>query len=183
MDGLLDVTILFAFVLALSLLIERTLEILKSVYYLLDSRWDWHRFWTKRARKLGKLLEKKMNVFEFADSKGVAAILSRFREMLLDEKSEYAGSVPVVSGDLVRMVSVRSALKVIGVAIGIGLALAYKIDLVEIWKSADTSVPKPEGFTSGMVLSGIAIGLGSGPLNKIIKAIERKRKKRGGTQA
>ncbi len=107
MEALLQVSVLFALVLALSLLIERFLEMLKATYDLLDSRLDWHRFWTRMTYRLRDRLEQRMGIFEYVTPRAAAAILRRFRGMLLNEQGGYSGSVPVLAGDLVRAFTVN----------------------------------------------------------------------------
>lgn len=174
-DRLSDVTMLFALVLALALLIERLLELLTAGYSLLDSRYDFHTFWTRRAGKVRDYLEKKLRVFDHVGPEKVAPVLNRFNEMLLNGQGAYSGTVPIIAGDLVRSLWVRIASKLLGVIIGIGLALALELDLVALWQLRDSGAP---GSTSHYLLTGIAIGLGSGPVHKIITAIEKRRKKR-----
>jgi hypothetical protein len=179
MEALLDVTVLFTLVLAFSFVIERFLEVLKAVYDLLDSRLDWYKFWTQLTNKLKDRLEKRMRIFEYVDPQSVQSILQRFRGMFLNEQGEYSGTVPVLAGDLVRTVSVKVVIKFIGIAAGIGLALWLKIDLIDVWIKASGNAKWIEKITSpnfNYVISGIAMGLGSSPVHKIITKIERKQK-------
>lgn len=187
MEALLDVTVLFALVLSLSLLIERLFEIFKGIYDFLDSRFNWDQFWNKRAEKLGAILEKKMNVFEYVDYKSAAAISGRFQELILKEGEGNSGAVPIISGDLVRAATIRTILKALTILIGIWFAFRLKIDLIAIWQNAQAELTNTIGGitpkTYGIILTGIAIGLGSGPVHKIITVIEKKRerqKKKGG---
>jgi len=192
MDALLDVTVLFAFLLTLALLIERLFEIVKSIYDFLDSRFNWYTFWTKRAKKLGNLLEKRMNVFEYVDPKTAATVSRGFQELILKEREEYSGTIPIISGDLVRAVTIKTIFKFLAIAIGICLAFWFKIDLIAIWQNTHAELTESalninsiDPKIYGIILSGIAIGLGSGPVHKVIIAIERKRdslKKKGGKQ-
>ena len=69
MEGLQGPAFLFAVALLFSLLIERLLEIVKCVVDLLDSRFDWHRFWSRRAEKLGKKLEQQLRMNDSGDMK------------------------------------------------------------------------------------------------------------------
>ena len=188
MEFLLDVTVLFAFVLALALLIERFIEIVTSFVKLLDSRLDWHTYWTKKARKMKITLEQKMNVFEYADPESVARVLTGFRELILNEQGGYEGTIPIISGDLVRAITTRSICKIVAVLIGVWLAFCLKIDFVAIWQNAQADLSGQQlqatAQSFGMILSGIAIGLGSGPVHKIITTIEKRREKqqkKGGT--
>lgn len=184
MDSLFAVTARFAFVLALALLLERAMEVLKSSYDLLDSRLDLNNFWTKRAYRTRGLLEKKLRGSEHAGPKYAARVLRRFSEMLLNGQGGYSGSVPVLSGDLVRTRAVKVGLKVVAITSGIALAFAYGIDLVALWNGGHAATGEPSSFgkilnSQGVhyILSGTAIGLGSGPVHKVITTIEKKRKR------
>lgn len=179
MDGLLNVTVIFALALALALLVERLLEILMAVFNLLDSRFDWHRFWTRRTLRLKTILEKRLNMFEYVSPEQAAGVLQKARKLLLNSQEGAAGSVPVLSGDLVRAASVKVIFKFIGVAVGIGLALWLRVDLVQIWQAASEpgsrmshAVESPLYRT---ILTGIMIGLGAGPMHKIITTMEKRR--------
>lgn len=182
MDTILKVSVLFAQVLALSFLVERFLEILKATYDLLDSRRHWYKFWERKTKKLSVLLEKKLHVFEYVDPKYMAAALDRFRSKLLTEQDGFSGTVPVLSGDLVRAAYIRLWSKVIGMILGIGLAFWMKIDLVTIWyQAAGSQFWVPNIIKSPNVCivgSGIIMGLGSNPVHKIITTIERKQQEK-----
>lgn len=179
-EALGSVTVLFLLVLALAFLVERALELLKTVYDLLDSRLDWHKFWTWRTKRFRNVLERRLRIFEYAKPEQAAAVLRRFRERLLAEASEYEGTVPVLSGDLVRSAGLRLALKSIGMVFGIALAFWLSIDFIEIWIEAEgrEALLDPKYAPLRKAASGIGIGLGSGPVHKIITAIEKRRKRR-----
>jgi hypothetical protein len=170
------VTMLFALALALALLIERLLEVLKAGYDLIDSRYNFYKFWTRRANKIRDYAEKKLRVFDHVAPEKAAPVLDRFSEMLLNGQRGHSGAVPVLAGDLVRALWVRIFSKVIGMILGIAAAAAIKIDLVALWQLKD---PGPAEPFSHYLLTGIAIGLGSGPVHKLITTIEKRRKKRG----
>lgn len=181
MDQLLEVTVLFTLILALSFLVERFLEIIKSIYDLLDSRFHWCKFYTRRANHLKNKLERRLHIFEYVDQKTAASVLNRFQEFIL-RKKEAAGPLPVLSGDLVRATTVKIASKFIGILIGIGVAIWMKIDLLTIWREAAGDslrwVDNIGLHGLRITLSGIILGLGSGPVHKIITTMDKKRKER-----
>ena len=176
MDALAETTVFFALVLALALLIERFLEIVKAAYDALDSRMNWYHFWTRRAAILQQRLAKRMGVFEYLDPDAVQAVLNRVYGLLLNTQPGYSGTVSVISGDLVRAAGVRVACKLVGMALGVGLALWLGLDLITLW--GNPPIPNPERLLlppiARTVLTGMALGLGSGPVHKIITTIERK---------
>lgn len=183
MESLSQVTISFTLILVLSLLIERLLELLKTIYDMLDSRYNWYAFWNKRTFMLRDCLEKRVYVLEYVESKARRLTLRLFRDILLNGSGKYSGVIPIISGDMVRLFGVRAITKLIGISLGIMLAQWFDIDLVEIWHEASGQmVVYQEAFYEEFrnIVSGIVIGLGSGPIHKIIILIERQREKKHG---
>lgn len=182
MDVILEVTVLFTLSLALSFLIERIIEILKAYYYLLDSRRDWYKFWTKKTYKIRNALENKLRVIEFVGKKSTTNVLRKFEEKMLNVEESYSGTVPVLSGDLVRAVYIRTATKFISIIVGIGLAFWMKIDLIDIFQNAmsDTSywIVNIKSDELRIGLSGVVIGLGTSSLHKVISTVEKKSEKK-----
>lgn len=175
-QAILQFTVLFTLVLALALVVERVLEVLKAAYDLMDSRFDYCRFWTHRAHRTAALLERRLRVFEYVDPGAAAGVLRRFDEMLLREQSARVRTTPVLSGDLVRAVWVRFGSKLIGAVLGILAALLLDLDLLAVLRESPIT-------TLGQLLTGVAIGLGAGPVHKVITAIERQRKRRATREA
>ncbi len=182
MDVIYEVTVLFALAIALSFLIERFLEILKAFYDALDSKFDWYKFWTVRAFKVRDKLENKLKVVELLGKKKTATVLDKFREKLMNQSEGYDGNVPVISGDLVRVVTIRAVAKTIGIIVGIGLAFWMEVDFIKIWQESmsDSSLWTLEIKSPDLrvAISGVIIGVGSSPLHKVIISIDKKRKKR-----
>jgi hypothetical protein len=175
------VTMILALTLASALLIERLLEILKAGVDLLDSRYDWHRFWTRRAEGTQRFMERRMRVFSYVDPRQAAVFLERFSDMLLAPADGYTGTVPMLSGDLVRAMWVRIGSKLVGMTVGIGLAFWFGIDLFYLSRGCPPD-PPPAAAAAGcahtawqFILSGMAIGLGCGPVHKVIRRLERRR--------
>lgn len=164
------ISVLFLVVLAFALLIERALEVLKVVYDMLDSKFDMYRFWTRRTVATQHYIQHRLHVFEYVDVKASAAIFNRFNELLLGPGHGYTGTVPMLCGDLVRAVWVRLSCKILGVFMGIALAFALQLDVVEGARSAQY-----QHTFAGMLLTGVAMGLGSGPVHKLIRLLEKKR--------
>lgn len=167
------VTVLFASVLAFSLLIERALEVLKATYDLLDSRFDYHKFWTKRTWGLHEYIEHRLHVFTYVDTKGASAIFNRFNEMMLGPQDGYNGTVPTLCGDLVRAVYVRLACKFVGSLLGLWIAFGLRLDVLAAAQQYEFTKITPTPL--GMAVTGIAIGLGAGPVHKLIRVVEKKR--------
>src|SRR6266496_6473987 len=87
-DAVAKATMLFTLVFAFSLVIERFLEVLKSAYDMLDSRYDWHKRWTARAERIRDFLERRLRIFEYVSPDQATAFIARFSEMLVVPRSE-----------------------------------------------------------------------------------------------
>jgi hypothetical protein len=172
-SALTEVTVLFTLALALSLVVERILEILKAGYDLCDSRGDWYRWWTAQAEKVRDLVERRLRLFRYVDPVRLKPVLDQFNDRLLNTQGTYPGTLPVISGDLVRAAWVRLGAKLMGIVLGVILAYACRVDLVAFWREPDltevTFDPRQAWLT------GVAIGLGSGVVHKLITTLERKR--------
>ena len=124
----------------------------------------------------------KLKIVEYVSAKNLVTILNKFRDKLLNNTEGYSGTVPILSGDLVRTVSIKSWSKIISIILGIVIAFWMDIDLLKIWQDAtsDSSLwiiqIKSPGLRIG--LSGVIIGLGSNPLHKFVTTIEKKSKKK-----
>ncbi|HET9441541.1 MAG TPA: hypothetical protein VFO52_15300 [Longimicrobiales bacterium] len=164
-------TLALAFALGLSLVVERILEMLKSLYDMLDSRLDLHRFWTHRAEDTKRVLQNKLRIFEYANPKAVARLLSKSNEVMLGPDHGYTGTIPIISGDLVRAVGIRIVMKTLGIAIGLTFAIVYGLDIRAL-------VLREAATPAWIVLTGIAIGLGSSVVHKMICALEKQRETR-----
>ncbi len=171
--GLTEVTVLFTLALALSLVIERILEILKAFYDLVDSRLDWYRQWTVRATRFRDFLERRLRLSQHVSVERLKPILDQFSDRLLNGQGTYPGTLPVISGDLVRVTWVRAGAKGTGVLIGIGLAYLCRVDLLSVWQNPESVQVTFDPRQAW--LSGVAIGLGSGVVHKLITTLERKR--------
>lgn len=179
--GLTSVTVLFAIVLAMSLLIERVIEVLKAYYDLLDSHYDLCKFWTRRAKQIRDTAELKLRVFKYVDPEDAAPVLNQFSEMLLNRQGGYSGTVPILAGDLVRELYVKVATKILSIILGIGAAIWLRLDLLALWHG---NRPEEIPPTWSMIISGVILGLGSPIVHKVITTIEKKQKKsaKGGTK-
>jgi len=186
MNVLLEVTVLLTLAMALSFLIERLLEILKAIYDLLDSRLDWYRFWTIQTYKTRNKLANKLKIVEYVSEKDLMSLLNKFKEKLLNSTDEYTGTVPVLSGDLIRTAFIKSISVILGMMLGVLIALWMKIDLLKIWQEATSDaalwIIQIKSPQLRMALSGIILGLGSNPLHKFVTTMEKKSKEKRESQ-
>ena len=171
------ITVLFAAILAFTLLIERAIEVLKAVFDLVDSYFDFADYWTRKTRQTQRYMQRQLRVFEYVDARRASAIFNRFHDLLLGPSAGYHGTVPMLCGDLMRAVYVKIGCKIVGLTLGIGIAFSLDFDLLAAAaRGQDLGSIVPS--TKGMLLTGIAMGLGSGPMHKLIRVVEKKREAR-----
>ncbi len=177
-ETLATVTVMFALVFALALLVERALEVLKSFYDVVDSKRHLATYWTARAAQIADRLERRVRLFEYVSPKAIQPLLNRVYELLLNNQGGYDGTALVLSGDLVRAAGVRLGTKLVGLALGVGLALWLRIDFVKMWHPevgiGSQTVRLMLTGTLAQIASGLAIGLGAGPVHKLITTLEKK---------
>ena len=179
--------ILLSSALLISLIVERLLEIISGLYRLHEVKNNGYRYWNSKAEKLQRRLqqlrlgdEDKESISgraQAARSRIIGSFLSRFKV----EEGPYS-EVESISAEKIRKYSVKFAAKIIGVIIGVAIALLADID---IFKLIDLMLNPGATLEYGRlaeflhkVATGIAMGLGSGPLHKIILALEKAKKKR-----
>lgn len=177
-ETLATVTVLFALVFALSLLVERALEVIKSLYDVIDGKRNLYTFWTARAKGIADRLERRVRLFEYVSPKAVQPVLNRVYELLLNTQGGYSGTTLILSGDLVRAAGVRLGTKLLGIVLGVGLALWLDIDFLKMWNPEVRIGSQEVGLqlkgTLAQIASGVAIGLGASPVHKLITTLEKK---------
>jgi hypothetical protein len=179
MEALTQSTVLFALVLALSFVVERLLEVLKTVIDLLDSRYDWHRYWTRQAHGLRERLVNELRILELAAPQLVAGALARFGTVLGQSAGNGAATV-VIAGDLVRCMGIKVGARLVAIATGVLLASVFRVDLMAlVVELADVNAVTAQELPAWLrtVVTGLIIGLGTGPVHKFIVALEKRRAK------
>ena len=172
--GITNIVAICALALGLSLVVERVMELLKSLYDLIDCRADFDRFWTRRAVRIRNFAEGRLRALEYVSPASMNDFLKKVNDLTLGPDQGYTGTVPTISGDLVRAGAIRISAKVLGALIGIALAVGLKIDLTALFQ--EPLAGSVRWF--GPIATGVAIGLGAGPLHKVIVSLETRRAKR-----
>lgn len=171
-----------------ALIIERVLEIIKCVFDYIEAKKGLSEFWNRRAisirerlqNRLEKAKENKLQktVFQYLSSRYVK-----------DNYPGYEGT-PVISANKLRAFTVKGVSKTVGALMGITVASFLGINvfaLVAQWTNS------PDAISLGLfqvdlpnwleyAISGVIMGLGSGPMHKFITALERARRKRQSTE-
>ncbi|MBC3767514.1 hypothetical protein [Neptunicella marina] len=183
MDSATSSVILVATAIFISLLVERILEILMCLYRLLEVKYGWYNLWNQSAQKLQTSMHHYQlnqsaasdNQIEQLRTKALTKLLQRFRPVQAADTDGLS-----ISAERVRHFTIRLINKINGMLLGIALAFAADIDIIcAIKQYTDLSINN--GYLNHvlhLILTGIAMGLGSAPLHKIIIALEKSKKLR-----
>jgi hypothetical protein len=172
-----------------ALIIERVLEIAKSIYDFLEARLDFCDFWDKRAISIRERLQHRLE--KAKDSKLQKTVFGQLAKRYINEAHPGYEGAPVISANKLRAFTVKGTSKAIGVILGISVAACLNINvfaLIAQWTDS------PDAIALGLfkvnlpnwleyAITGIIMGLGSGPMHKFIVALERARKNRQSTDA
>ena len=179
MDMLLDQTVIFAFMLTVALLVERIVEILKSIYDFVDCNTGMAAYWTRKAEVLQVKLEHAFLSLEKGNYNKIGMLVKQYADVQVDGVKD---GVVTISGDLLRATTVRFAAKIIAIILGVMFCMSFELDIIAAWQEAAELKQVNSGFslgdTSRKIITGAMVGLGAGPLHKIITTIERSEKKR-----
>lgn len=171
----------------LALFIERLLELLKSLYDVIEIQTKRHTKWNELSGKIGQQLYARISSTK-ADSKYEDFHIKLVFQYLFSEHPDYKGSY-LVSADKIRTIFVKYLSKLVGIVLGLIFAFTTDTNLfVLIDQSTPSTQSLPSIFTTtwltgnfGELLTGIVMGLGAGPMHKFIVALERARKNRKNT--
>ena len=184
MEALTTPVLLLGLAMILAIIIERVIEIVKSLYLYLDARKDFSPWWTRRAERVRDRLETRLDYAKAGDQHQFDVFMSIASRYLSPSEPDQ-GSLISVSSDKIRTIIIRIVTKGIAIILGICFAYLFRIDVLQLVElSMMNPVPQNQYFPGhlGMILAGISMGLGAAPMHKIIMALEasRRLRKRGG---
>src|SRR5437016_12859598 len=84
--GVTNVVIVCALALALSLVVERLIELLKSVLDLVDSRVDLCQYWTRRAIVIRDFIQNRLRALEYVRPDEINGVLQKANDVLRSEE-------------------------------------------------------------------------------------------------
>jgi hypothetical protein len=174
-----------------ALIIERVLEIAKSIYDYIEACLDFSGFWDKRAIAIRERLQNRIEKAKESDSKLQKTVFDQLAKRYINEAHPGYEGAQVISANKLRAFTVKGTSKAIGVVLGISVAACLNINvfvLIAQWTDS------PDAIALGLfkvnlpnwleyAITGIVMGLGSGPMHKFICALERSRKNRKSTDA
>lgn len=184
MEALSQPTVFFAMVLALALLTERFIEIVKIFFDWLDYLFGFDAFWSRKAQQLHVKMRDQLGFVGRINPDLQKKIISCYRDRTLNNVGDYDGRTIIISGDLIRVAFTRAVAKVLGMSFGVLLAWLFQIDMIAyVNASGEVAAASARHFNLYILVSGLAIGLGAGPVHKIITTIEKSRERRKAKQA
>lgn len=180
MDEAKTALILLASALFFSLLIERVLEVLMAIVAYVEARIDATRFWNGHAQVIARQLQQRLDL-----ARGHADLERTILDMVAGLLSDngHGGRSVVVSAARVRKLAITTATKLVGISMGVSLALGLHINAFTLLETLATgSSGSGDLFQAnlphslGCILTGVAMGLGSAPVHKFIVRLESARK-------
>lgn len=174
--------LLLALAMILATGIERLLELIRAIWDYFESKNGHYKDkWNKRAEQLRKHIEKRLDNAKSDNQMAFNAVLTIVTRYLSVNPNNANGTL-AISVDKVRATGIRLRYMILAVALGIFFAFIFQIDIIELVRIS--TARKPEAMNDintsaqGIVLSGIAMGFGAGPVHKLITAMERARRSR-----
>jgi hypothetical protein len=179
MDNVVELTSLYIVILLLALLVERFMEILSSVWNYIEWKANLHEFWNRRAEKLKKKFEARAKSQILLRALSLAGLTRQLRNVTRSHKKGHSGIIIIISGALVRQVSVATVSRFVASILGVAFCYLAKVNLVDIFnRTLEFDLLRDWPNALKLILSGVVIGLGSEPVHSLIMAVERQREKR-----
>lgn len=174
LNGAEPAVVLLAGMLFLSLIIERLLEISKSYYCYLEGKHGWYTWWNSSAEKFQRKLEElEQNPAQHNSSSRLS-----FARVKIEGIGYLRGFA--ISVEAMRSSTITYVTKCVGIILGIGIAFVADINIFCLIDSViygSDTCPGEFPFPAKLA-TGVAMGLGAGPLHKIIAALEKAKKRR-----
>lgn len=190
-DTLTMPVILLGLALLLAMLIERVLEIVRGTADYFEAKAEAKAGeepghvgkWTKKAMAIRNNIELRLDAAKAGNPQNFELVM-RLLTWYIKRNDAGGGGAFVISADKIRALTLKVRYKAIAVVLGVAFALLLQIDVLELVQLSQDLVAKPElpvvyePKWYGMLLAGISMGFGAGPLHKIITALEKARKGR-----
>ena len=180
MEVLTQPVLLLGLAMIWALIIERLLEIGKSIYDYMDARSNSTDRWTKKAQQVRDRLEIRLDTAK-ADNRNDFDLVIAMASRYLSPSGPGQSGLRAVSADKVRALTTKAWFKAIAIFLGIGCAWMCDIDvlkLVELSLQKTGEVGTYDSSWFGILMAGIAMGLGAAPMHKLIAALEKARELR-----
>lgn len=175
-----DITQLLGIAFISALFIERVLQMLKALLYYKEAMSPRPHYWNMRAATLTR---------RYLNAKRTSADLAEFigrRYLFQHTTSDIAEPQLIVDANHVRQLSAQGRFKVFGVILGVIVAFALNLNLIDLVEKAqygflDKSCLPDNQFCLmyysmrdffGQLIMGIGIGLGATPLHQMIARLE-----------
>ncbi len=179
METILTITYLYMLVLLMALLIERVMEVIMTIWNVVEVRVQAHHFWNKRTEKLMQRFAAQVETKRTKHKLHALGLSRRIRQYTDIEQEIRPGQTIEFSSEAVRYASVRTFAFFVTSAMGIGLCMLADVNLIAIIKQAlaPQSIPVLDALGEPLqpLVSGLVIGLGAEPVHRVIKGLEAAR--------
>ena len=180
---------LLGLALLLAMLIERILEVARSAMDYFEAKANTKALpgdvnkWTKKAEVIRNTIELRLDAAKNGNPQDFNLVM-RLLTWYIKKNDAGGGGAFVISADKIRSLSLTLRCKTIAVILGVVFAALLQIDVLELVRLSQILASKPDLLVIyqpqwyGIVLAGISMGFGAGPLHMIITALEKARKGR-----
>ncbi|MEM8485169.1 MAG: hypothetical protein AAF564_06445 [Bacteroidota bacterium] len=179
METILTITYLYMLVLLMALLIERVMEVIMTIWNVVEVRLQAHHFWNQRTETLMKRFAAQVESKRARNALHSLGLSRRIRQYTDIEQEIRPGQSIEFSSEAVRYAFVRTFAFFATSAMGIGLCLLADVNLIAIIKQAlaPQSIPVLDALGEPLqhLVSGLVIGLGAEPVHRVIKGLEAAR--------
>lgn len=176
METILTITYLYMLVLLMALLIERAMEVIMTIWNVIELRVQAHHFWNQRTEVLMKRFAARVEEKRKKNALSTLGLSRRIRQYTDVEQDIRPGQTIEFSSHAVRHAFVRTFAFFATSAMGICLCWLADVNLIAIIKQAlaPQSIPVLDalGVPLQHLISGLVIGLGAEPVHRVIKGIE-----------
>ncbi|MDZ7261407.1 MAG: hypothetical protein ONB05_04805 [candidate division KSB1 bacterium] len=173
--GILDIALVFLILLAVASIIERVIEFLTVVMDFLEPYIGLDQLWKRLGERIQRKFAKRL---EEAAQKGkteMTMVLNVIKGVLFRPDLP-AGFPATVRVDLIRKIILMTSLQIVGIIVGIFLCSKAHLNAFELLKQLGVATIKVSK-TLGIIITGILVGFGTGPIHAMIKFAEDKKER------
>lgn len=156
---------------------ERLLEVIRALSEHIEARRGPSDYWQKKAEALRNRIEVRLDNANGGAGPALRLVLTIVCQQL-SPASAASGGLMAIDVARVRTMSTRVRYKLYAILIGVVLAFIFQLDVFalvnrELGTAGGFGITLPGWL--GMLISGVAMGFGAGPVHKIITALEQAR--------
>ena len=168
------ITYLFFMYLILALFIERSVEVLVSVFYYADHQLGWNKYWNRKAESHRIRLDK-LSGYQGTTGSAFDKMISWLYWDVVAEKP-YTGGKSIISASSIRSKYVRLGSRILAFLLALVFAcfvyLNFEVDLITVFEQTANTQLVRLGPGMKVFLTAVLLSAGSEPLHQLITRVE-----------